>query len=246
MKTVVPSSQVFHLWAHQSQSNANNGHNGNVSFDGPTLYSYSTPIANIVKDRRGKSVVLIYSGSYSVTTTQHQHSAQYACRNVHDVYHVEHIGITGGRTYGFRLGGDPDAFHKANVLAMVKAYRAGIDKAKRAHGNHEWRASSLAGDLATAREYAERFKAVRIKGLVWPDHDKAWGEVVEIHAKRQTPEAAAKREKDRARRDAKMRQANLDRAEVDKIAAWYRGERVQLSRGMSARLRIAMGNRNGF
>jgi hypothetical protein len=77
MKTVVSNSMVAHLWAHQSQDTARSG-NGNIWFEGTTLYSYRTPIANFVVSPKGKHVALISSQGYSPTTGGHLRDASRA------------------------------------------------------------------------------------------------------------------------------------------------------------------------
>lgn len=70
MKTVFGNKQCAHVWAQQSQPS---GHSQHMSFDGPTLYSYTTPIAKIYEPRpdglADGGVVLITSRRYSATTS---------------------------------------------------------------------------------------------------------------------------------------------------------------------------------
>ena len=65
MKTVFKDNQeVCHVWASQSQDV---GRAGNVSFDGNTIYSYSTAMGKIIGN-----AVLLNRRNYSVTTSAHQ------------------------------------------------------------------------------------------------------------------------------------------------------------------------------
>jgi hypothetical protein len=82
---VVTSSQVFHLWAHQAQSDARNG-TGSVFFEGATVYSYRRgwPLATIHKRRKGV-LVLTNSDRYSVTTSQHQNDANRAASHLQQI-----------------------------------------------------------------------------------------------------------------------------------------------------------------
>ena len=68
VKLVHENSMVRHLWANQSQETARSG-NGNLSFKGPILFSYSTPIAAILTAADGSKVALITSRTFSVTTS---------------------------------------------------------------------------------------------------------------------------------------------------------------------------------
>ena len=72
MKRVVSTSEVPHLWAHQSQDSARNGQ-GSLYFDGDTIYSYGShfPVARHVTGAHGRSAVLLTSRSHSITTARH-------------------------------------------------------------------------------------------------------------------------------------------------------------------------------
>jgi hypothetical protein len=61
-------SEVCHVWAHQGQPA---GSSGNVSFSGPTLFSYAAPIARLVTAKAGGQVALITTRGYSSTTNGH-------------------------------------------------------------------------------------------------------------------------------------------------------------------------------
>jgi hypothetical protein len=68
-KTVFANHMVAHVWAQQNQREGRS-HNGNFSFDGALLYSYSTVIAaftNATLD--GRRVVLVSSETFSMTTS---------------------------------------------------------------------------------------------------------------------------------------------------------------------------------
>ncbi len=72
------SSQVFHLWANQSQTYARQG--GSLtrsSFQGESAYSYRAEIARIVS-YRGVKVGIVSSHKYSNTTSKHQRDCIYA------------------------------------------------------------------------------------------------------------------------------------------------------------------------
>jgi hypothetical protein len=69
-KCLSNSSEVFHYWANQVQTE---GYSGNVSFKGTDLYSYRACIGKIFPD-----CVAITSRSYSNTTSGHASSARSA------------------------------------------------------------------------------------------------------------------------------------------------------------------------
>lgn len=68
MKTVFSNSMVAHVWAQQNQQRGHNA-GSSMSFDGPTLYSYRTPIAYIPDGAQFGLVALLTSETYSATTS---------------------------------------------------------------------------------------------------------------------------------------------------------------------------------
>lgn len=178
-KTVVPNHQVAHLWAQQNQSGARSG-NGNYWFDGGVLFSYRTPIANIITDKNGAKVALLDNRTYSITTTQHQSNASgalgYGANKIMDSYTVPYIGRGGGqspeylkedgeRPYMYdsrdysKPTRDPAIFHPANVRHFVESFRGDLKSYMRARDewrrDHSLKNASEAED--TIREYVERF-----------------------------------------------------------------------------------------
>ena len=74
--------QCIHVWA---QNPGTDGESGNVSFNGPVLWSYSYPIAIILPD--GENVLVddgacVHNGRGSPTTSNHIGIARYACRHL--------------------------------------------------------------------------------------------------------------------------------------------------------------------
>lgn len=71
-KTIYPTIEIAHLWAHQAVPVAYNPQR-NFYFAGPTIYSYGShfPIAMHVQNERGQSAVLLTEKTYSVTTAGH-------------------------------------------------------------------------------------------------------------------------------------------------------------------------------
>lgn len=211
-KHVVPSYEVAHIWAHQALDYANNGRNGNVSFTGTVLSSYSTPIANIVTDRNKQRVALISSTGYSSSTGKHINYAHRAIgyeARVMPVYVVPFIGATGGRApyigdgFGRSRATDPKEFHAANVSWLLKSYSDDYAKAHRAR-DPEWYQERLANYVRIAREYADRFLLAHDRRKIkFPDVAADWQKVAEKIAARSTPEAIAKREKESEQRHAR-------------------------------------------
>lgn len=71
MRNVVDSSEIAHLWAHQTQPSARCS--ASMSFAGPNFYSYSAVIGSILTLKDGRSAYLITTpGDYSGTTSGHQ------------------------------------------------------------------------------------------------------------------------------------------------------------------------------
>lgn len=70
-RKVYPTSEIAHLWAHQSKPEARNPH-GNFYFEGDTIYSYGRhfPIARHI-EHNGKKAILFVDHGYSNTTAKH-------------------------------------------------------------------------------------------------------------------------------------------------------------------------------
>lgn len=73
MRTVFTNAECIKKWQEQSQESGRNRTNS-LSFDGPMLYSYSKPIANIV---RGGLVLITNDRFSSITTSWHTRLAYY-------------------------------------------------------------------------------------------------------------------------------------------------------------------------
>jgi hypothetical protein len=159
VKRILPNDQVIHVWAAQSQDEARTG-NGNLSFSGATLYSYSTPIANIRPGADGQPVALVTSESFSVTTSGKHMPGGRALSHMRR-FDVPFLLLPPGQNYG-RNGaervsqnttrrdwqndesGDDFAArklaadHAANVSHMLASYRAEMDTARRKRALPSW------------------------------------------------------------------------------------------------------------
>jgi hypothetical protein len=201
---------VFHVWAAQSQYE---GRAGNVSFREKALYSYRAMIARFADTVTGERVALITSRKYSVTTSRHCSAARQALRHVR-VFVVPHVDP---------LWRD----NEANLAHLVAEYQGEVSRAMRARKLpsflEEFSESSnaferLARDCA---EYAQAF------GLPDPAFD--WQadslRILEKFQRGQTPEAIAKREKEREAARKREEAAGLkEEAERGaRVLAWQNG-----------------------
>lgn len=243
---VFDNAQTIHVWAAQTQPSGRS-HNGNLSFDGPTLYSYSTPIANIVPGADGAPVAIITSHTYSVTTTgKHMPHSR-------DVSHMRRFsvpclmirsGVCVGR-YREPVGTDAER-HAANVAHFLTLYASGIAGARRArelpYGMEDGaeRASFGPGRyLDAVRSYCATFALPLPADL--PDYAADLDAIRRHHmdraAKANTPVAIAKRARDaarRAERDAAREAAAREASRIaredakTKLTAWLDGVPVAL------------------
>lgn len=82
-QTVFSNDMAAHVWAQQRQQSGRSN-NGNLYFDGPTLYSYGShfPAGVIAAD----GTVFLNADSYSISTSRHQRAAWAATRHRTQVY----------------------------------------------------------------------------------------------------------------------------------------------------------------
>lgn len=253
MKTVFDNDMCAHMWAQLSQPH---GRSSSMHFDGAVLYSYSTPIANILPVRNGErdrtSVVLVTSRGYSNTTRgKHIPAARAAVRGSYArVFHVPDVGERGDRAATLRDGplSDPNAYasvHAFNLGYLVDEYREAVAREMRAV-RPQVCPESLTRAHKDVADYCTAF------GLTMPaidmpaDNARIRERVERLAAIRADPRYAAKREKAEATRAALAeRRAELARADyATRAAAWLAGEAIQFPRsadfrnGDSAVLRI--------
>lgn len=133
---------VANAWANQTREDSHSG-NGNMSHSGARLYSYSTPIGHLVKDTLGRTVALLTTETYSVTTEgKHKGAAWRAVDYGRGVptFSVPFLLLDGsltGRSRANALAGrggySVDEQHAANVQhydARIEAERARIARAR--------------------------------------------------------------------------------------------------------------------
>jgi hypothetical protein len=114
---------VEHVWAQRTQEHGRSA-NGNYSFDGDTLYSYSTPIAKFWQGTRGRTFALITSETFSVTTSGKHMPSAYNIPNVSGTFNVPFI--CGGRSgIAARLAYDASdkTLHQGNADFLAAALR---------------------------------------------------------------------------------------------------------------------------
>jgi hypothetical protein len=219
-KTIMPNDMVQHVWAAQSQPNARTS-NGNQSFEGTTLFSYSTPIANIVEGINGQKVALVTCHSYSVTTTV-KHMPGHRALSHMPYFHVPCLGVGWlGRHHETGYGMTPEK-HQANLDHLVAGYVASRDGMARYKSMPYDAQGALQRHADEATGYAMAF------GLPVPAFDPASDATALVSAiaariaASSTPEAIAKREAANAKR--KARQAAKE-AEEYRLAslAWVDG-----------------------
>jgi hypothetical protein len=114
MKTVFPNREIPHKWAHATQEHARGS---NLSFQGDTLYSYSTPIAKLyAKD--GAKLALFSDFSYSATTSKHLSYARRAVSHLHTITLPRYVIGGGAGRYRYSAGAKDD--HKQNLEYLAK------------------------------------------------------------------------------------------------------------------------------
>jgi len=226
MKTVVTSSMVAHLWAHQSQPSARNSV-GSFSFDGPVLFSYRTPIAMIHETRAGR-VVLVTSDGYSTTTkTRHLPETHRAASHL-PRFHVPYVGAYGGmaprdpftlHSHDPRGSNDSrDAWHERNIAHLVAEYNGLGGRIRRAGYTYHASRESVHHALQEAADIVTRYcDAFRIKKAARPALDPADDARViwrarEIRAERANdPKYIAQREAAKAARERRLEEREREK-----------------------------------
>lgn len=223
-----------HLWAQQSKASGKSG-NGNLWFEGCTLYSYRTPIGRFVNTVDGRRAVLVTSNIYSVTTSgkhmpalwraiDHGRGAFSPCFNVPHLFPTFHLSTAD--------------HHAANLAYLVDCYVKGLAKDRRARDLWgDWR-ERHAKAARNAVDYAEAFGLPVPALAVTDDCDAVTAHRAAREAKRNAPGAAERREaealkraerKERREREAREK-ALADRAEA--ITDWRAGRRRNLPYGV--------------
>lgn len=243
-----------HVWAQQDKASGKTG-NGNMSFEGATLYSYRTPIGRFVETVDGRRAVLVTSETFSVTTSGKHMPAlwraiDYGRGAFAPCFTVPYL--CGGSGLGYTHFDLTAKEHAANLAHLAEAYHAAVAADKRKRDLWSGWQVRLIEAATAAREYAFAFglPAPELK----PETDIA--AVLAHHAareaKRNAPGAAERREAEavkraerKERREREAREKALA-ANAEAIADWRAGRRRYLPYGVQhdgsggAMLRVQM------
>ena len=229
-RKVFPTAEIPHLWFHQTQSDARS--QGNVFFDGVTIYSYGThfPIACHVTSKSGrKTAVLFTTRHYSVTTTGHCSAVRQAIPSGTQVFSVPNLGGSLSHIID----------HAANLEHFVTESKESLGKASRARISGQYDLASAFGLKETARKYARFF------GVPCPKFDflptgkelKTLKTQIAERAERHKAIQALATQREQARQAERYRIEMLDFAEKSDL--WREGNpNVRLPYGAPALLRI--------
>jgi hypothetical protein len=232
----VANDQVAHIWA-QQRGNAARSHNGNFHTDGgPTIYSYSTPIASFHRRADDRySVVLIDSDGYSNTTKGKHLGPIWRAIDYGRSVPAFRVPTT---TDTYQLGKASRLNHPTNVEYLANVYHNLVKSFSRPRsrvitqylpdpinggGRHESEREAIARGLreawAIVRDYCDAF-ALAVPANLPATFQAVDDLAAEIEsdrhdavAKANTPEAIAKRQAAaarRAERDAKRIADKLD------------------------------------
>ena len=205
MKTVFSNDMTAHAWAEQNQEHGRNPKNS-MSFRGPILYSYSTPIGLFVQGTKGRKAVLQTTRSYSMTTEgKHKHAMRNAIRGRSDVVS---FSVPFGRGDEYQLLNKSAKIrrkqHAEYLKGMLTGYRDQLGTFTRArnlyYSNQHQLANYLADSINSIARYAEFF------GLRMPAMDsnadaaRIWAVRTEREARTSTPEHQERLRKARERK----------------------------------------------
>ena len=164
-RKVVTSSEVFHLWANQTQDEARNG-NDSVSFHRNDAYSYGTIIGRIIKNEAGDKAFLVSDRSYSNTTAKHQSWLRRAIPPIFPVFHFPEVAPGGWNS----ISAQP------TPIDLLMYYRDQIQteqgKARRARVHKDWHESRATEWMTEANTIcrffglSEAFDAQQVDALI--------------------------------------------------------------------------------
>lgn len=213
MKTVFSSnSQLCHVWANQSQDR---GKANNMFFEDNVVYSYGYHYpAGVIHNTKYGAFALINSTFYSPTTSQHTSNASRACYGLMETFHVPNPHNPKG-------GAEALWEHVENHIEYCLKTNIKIDSTE-----------YLRSKFETLNRYIEDANALRVliglkpKQVPQKTRDKM---LVNLEARLKryrelnTPEMIAKREKAKAKRDARKAEKEA-LAQKEKIERFRKGE----------------------
>jgi hypothetical protein len=210
---VFPSDEVPHLWAHQTQDSARN-QQGNLYFDGATIYSYGShfPIAKHVSRGKRKAILFTTRG-YSNTTTKQIGYVRRAIPAGVQVFNVELRESWGG----------------IDTTAILEQYRksiaADIETVKRSRNGATWTLGTAIRKAEEMRAFA-KFYGVKVGKVPLPrkpELDKLRAESIAKHDRAKERQAA----RDQVAEAKRMERARLNALELpEKIERWRAGASV--------------------
>src|SRR5258708_5691469 len=157
MRHVFNSREVFHKWAHGSQSNARNPQ-GNMSFRDELAYSYSEPIARRMVRRSGTIIFLFRDRAFSSTTSKHQSCARYCVPGNPFRFDVAHIGGSSGWESSYTLADENRIDHKRNLKHYAEKIATLTGELERSRHRIDVRYEHIARIVEQANRYAATFK----------------------------------------------------------------------------------------
>ena len=161
-RQVFPTGEIPHKWAHATQEAARNPQ-GNLYFRGDTLYSYrdSYPIAKLFR-KKGATLALHVSNTYSSTTAGHCSDARSATRHLLSIIVPD---VEPDNKYRHS-----PAQHAQNIKFLVDKAAALLAKAQRAMqvSSVGWRRRDAEAALTDAETYS-RFFGIRRKVPAFPE-----------------------------------------------------------------------------
>jgi hypothetical protein len=225
IRKVFPTSEIPHLWFHQTQSDARS--QGNVFFNGDTIYSYGEhfPIARHVTNKSGQRAVLFTIAHYSVTTTGHCSAVRSAIPSGTVVFDVPSLGT-------HYASGTPS--HNDNLKYFVTQINEHVTKASRARST--WAITSHLGQanglVESAKAYGKFFR-VRVPKL--PAVPEADSEKLAAIGKREREESARKAKEQREENERRKQRIEQERKEWEEklptlCAEWRNGANVHIPR----------------
>jgi len=141
MKTVFSNSEVCHVWAQQKQPDGRSS-GGSIFFRDSSIYSYGShfKMATFIND-----VVLVNSGSYSVTTSSHQSLVRRAITDK-TLFVVPYVDDT------FRS-------HNLNLLSYIQRSKTSLSSSQRARKSKDFHLTEAQEAFEKGKEYLVHFKS---------------------------------------------------------------------------------------
>lgn len=215
-------SEIAHLWAHQSQSEARCS---NAYYEETIIYSYGKhfPIARIDTDKRGNKIVLFTLDTYSSTTAQHIRDVASACSHMEKLYMVD-----------VPRWGDPR--HDVNIKYWTNKIQQHVSKIPKARDNKEYLVREAGSYIEALNKYIQHYKLKldkEAKKIVKSADPALWEEDIKLFKEKKAIREAyleehwdkvqEKRKVDREKRIEAKRIAE-EKKYAEDIEKWRNGE----------------------